>query len=83
MTTKQTILGMTAVFVLCMGYYLYLDLRVWPSHPEWFRTETTPDQTESSPLSSQPSTTSVSASTVPSTQSSIAPATIPAGLQAS
>jgi YidC/Oxa1 family membrane protein insertase len=82
MSTKQTILGMTALFVLCMGYYFFLVYYVYPKHPQWMVAQTQPDQTESAPLSPQQSGNSISSSTFPSSQSSISPATMPAGLQA-
>ncbi len=82
MSTKQTILGMTALFVLCMGYYFFLVYYVYPKHPQWMVAQTQPDQTESAPLSSQQSGNSISSSTFPSSQSSISPATMPSGLQA-
>jgi YidC/Oxa1 family membrane protein insertase len=35
MENKTTITGMLALFLLCMGYWLFLVLHVYPTHPNW------------------------------------------------
>ncbi|MGD0462680.1 MAG: YidC/Oxa1 family insertase periplasmic-domain containing protein [Tepidisphaeraceae bacterium] len=35
MDNKKTVIGMAAVFLLCMGYWFFLVHYVYPKHPEW------------------------------------------------
>jgi YidC/Oxa1 family membrane protein insertase len=45
---KKTYIGMTLLFVLVIGYTIFLEKVVWPKHPEW-QTSGQPSQPTASP----------------------------------
>src|ERR1700728_2456938 len=45
MSTKNQIIGMTALFVVCMGYWFFLVHFVYPKHPGWMIAQNQADQT--------------------------------------
>jgi YidC/Oxa1 family membrane protein insertase len=88
MGTKQTIIGMSALFVLCMAYWFILVHYVYPKHPEWMLPPAQPQQAQNSPATTEPASTAPSAtqmsiSAAPTTGLSIAtsrPAAGPANI---
>src|ERR1700722_3375287 len=70
MDNKKTLIGMAAVFLLCMGYWFFLVHYVYPKHPEWdvAGTLNQPAQTQPSDTnaSTQPGNAMAATSTSPS-----------------
>jgi YidC/Oxa1 family membrane protein insertase len=73
MDNKKTIIGMGALFLLCMGYWFFLVHYVYPNHPNWDFNGTL-NQTAQTP----PAVPATAASnSMASTMTSIGPATAP------
>ena len=74
MANKTTIIGMGALFLLCMGYWFFLVHYVYPKHPEWDFNGTLNQQPQTPTVSP---TTTADNSTGSTTIPSIGPATGP------
>jgi YidC/Oxa1 family membrane protein insertase len=72
MANKTTIIGMGALFLLCMGYWYFLVHYVYPKHPQWDFNGTLNQPAQTSTVSP---TTTADNSTSPTTIPSIGPAT--------
>jgi len=83
MENKNTIIGMVVLFLLCMGYWLFLVLRVYPSHPNWDYNNTLnqpPPASQPAAVAENSSAPTFNASTGPATAATIAVvSTQPAG----
>jgi YidC/Oxa1 family membrane protein insertase len=76
MDNKRTIIGMGALFLLCMGYWFFLVHYVYPKHPEW-NFNNTPDQQTQTPTTAPSTSASTSTNPSASTVSSIGPSSGP------
>jgi YidC/Oxa1 family membrane protein insertase len=75
MGNKTTIIGMATLFLLCMGYWLFLVHYVYPKHPEWDYNGTLNKQAQNSSVSPSPSDNSASGPSTSATTQALGPST--------